>query len=397
MNANQALRHFQNTFRSEPDAIASAPGRVNLIGEHTDYNGGQVLPMAIDRRTYVAMRSAPDARASRIVSDNEAEIAEFDVRSIARTGKWWDYITGVCASITAGRKNPEQLEIAIVSDLPAGSGLSSSAALELATSAALSALVGGNTAPQELALLSWRAETGFVGVSCGVMDQFASALGQTGHALHLWCDTLETHQVPMKESVLIFDTNAPRSLRGSEFNVRQEQCVAALRLLREHDPQLKNLAAATPDQVRAARMPRTLEMRALHVTEENARVGAVVAALETSGTIPGEVLLASHASLRTQYECSTPELDWFVENVMASRGVRGARLTGAGWGGCAIAVGDHVALANAARALSAEYQTTFGRSPRTWLTKADQGAHLESTRDDGRDRGIRSVQRRRLP
>lgn len=377
MDANYAFRHFHKTFGGEPDVIASAPGRVNLIGEHTDYNGGQVLPMAIDRRTYVAMRAASGAGKSRIISDEEADIGEFDIRSIARSGKWWDYVTGVCASLTAGRENSDQLEIAVVSNLPAGSGLSSSAALELATSVALSALIGGNAGLQDLAVLSWRVETQFVGVSCGVMDQFASALGKSGHALHLWCDTLETRQVPMNESVLIFDTNAPRSLRASEFNVRQQECVEALRLLRERDPRLKNLAAATPDEVRAARMPRTIEKRALHVTEENARVGELVTALEASGTIPGDILLAAHASLRTQYECSTRELDWFVENVMAVPGVSGARLTGAGWGGCAIAVGDQDALADAANALSSEYETTFGRRPRTWLTKADQGARLE--------------------
>jgi galactokinase len=377
MDANPALRHFQKTFGAEPDVIASAPGRVNLIGEHTDYNGGQVLPMAIDRRTYVAMRAAPQAGTSRISSDEEANVAEFDIRSIARTGKWWDYVTGVCASVTAGRENQDQLEIGITSDLPAGSGLSSSAALELATSVASSALVGSDAPLQELALLSWRVETQFVGVSCGVMDQFASALGQRGSALHLWCDTLDTRQVPMKESVLIFDTNAPRSLRASEFNLRQQECVEALRLLRERDPALKNLAAATPDEVRAARMPTTIENRALHVTEENARVGKLVAALEASGKVAGEILLASHASLRTQYECSTPELDWFVENAMAVDGVSGARLTGAGWGGCAIAVGDYEALAGAARALASRYEKTFGRAPRTWLTKADQGARLE--------------------
>lgn len=379
MDTDDVVRHFQKTFGAEPDAIASAPGRVNLIGEHTDYNGGQVLPIAIDRRTYVAVRSTPDAHASRIASDNEAHIAAFDIRSIARTGKWWDYVTGVCASVYAGRTNQDQLEIGIASDVPAGSGLSSSAALEMATSLALSTLVGRDAALKELALLSWRVETQFVGVSCGVMDQFASALGQRGRALHLWCDTLETRQVPMNESVLIFDTNSPRSLRGSEFNVRQQECVEALRLLRERDPQLKNLAAATPDEVRAARMPPAIEKRALHVTEETARVGELVAALETSGTIPGEILLASHASLRTQYECSTSELDWFVDNVMAVDGVSGARLTGAGWGGCAIAVGDHDALADAALALSSRYETTFGRAPRTWLTKADEGARLENS------------------
>jgi galactokinase len=358
--------------------IASAPGRVNLIGEHTDYNGGQVLPIAIDRRTYVAVSAAPRAGVSRIISDKESAPAEFDIRSIARTGKWWDYVTGVCVSMNAGRIDPEQLDIAIVSDVPSGSGLSSSAALELAASVAIATLVADQSTLKELALLAWRVETQFVGVSCGVMDQFACALGKRDNALHLWCDTLETRQVPMREAVLIFDTNMPRSLRASEFNMRQRECVEALRLLRERDPQLKNLADARPDEVRAARMPRTLEKRALHVTEENLRVGELVAALQTSGAVSGDLLLASHRSLRDQYECSTRELDWFVERVMTTPGVRGARLTGAGWGGCAIAVGDHDALVGAEDAISSDYEMTFGRRPRTWLTRAGDGARIET-------------------
>jgi len=378
LNRHHALDHFQQTYGSAPAIIASAPGRVNLIGEHTDYNGGQVLPIAIDRRTYVALRAAPRAGVSRIISDKESAPAEFDIRSIVRTGKWWDYVTGVCASMNAGRDNPEQLDIAIVSDLPSGSGLSSSAAVELATSVAVAALAEEKTALKELALLSWRVETEFVGVSCGVMDQFACALGKRENALHLWCDTLETQQVPMREAVLIFDTNMPRSLRASQFNERQQECLEALRLLRERNPQLKNLADASPEEVRQARLPRTIEKRALHVTEENLRVGELVAALKKSGTVQGDLLLASHQSLRDQYECSTRELDWFVERVMMTPGVRGARLTGAGWGGCAIAVGDREALVGAEDAIASDYRKAFGHQPRTWLTNADDGARLET-------------------
>ena len=376
-SADHAREYFRKTYAGEPEVISSAPGRVNLIGEHTDYNGGQVLPMAIARRTYVALRPSPNDSRSTVVSDNQTAAENFDIRSIARTGEWWDYFSGVCAAFKASGARLPQIEAIVTSDVPLGSGLSSSAALELATAVALSALVGEERDLKDLAMTSWKAESGFVGVSCGVMDQFASALCEKDNALHLWCDTLETKQVPMKESVLIFDTNAPRSLRASEFNQRQSECTEALRLLRERNPGLANLAAAQPDEILAARLPETIEKRALHVAEENLRVESLVRQLEKTGSVAGELLFESHESLRTKYECSTPELDWFVGNAHGIPGVSGARLTGAGWGGCAIAVGDYDALSGALDELSTRYQASFGRAPRTWLTKAEQGAKVE--------------------
>jgi galactokinase len=377
MNAGHARRYFREIYGAEANVIGSAPGRVNLIGEHTDYNGGQVLPLAIDRRTYVAMRARPDASMSHVVSDSQSAPVEFDVRSIARSGHWCDYVTGVCASLASRGVRLPQIEAIVTSDVPAGSGLASSAALELATSVALAALVSDNQSPKDLALLSWGAETGFVGVACGIMDQFASALCEEGHALHVWCDSLDTEQVRMREAVLIFDTAAPRSLRASQFNQRRLECQEALALLRQRNPKLQNLASAHPDEVRAARLPGDLAKRALHVTEENIRVGEVVESLKKYGSVPGEALYASHESLRTQYDCSTPELDWFVDKAGKTPGVRGARLTGAGWGGCAIAVGSLEALTGAQHPLCSEYEGSFGRKPRTWLTNAAQGATLE--------------------
>jgi galactokinase len=376
MNADYARRHFRETFGAEPDVIASAPGRINLIGEHLDYNGGQVLPMAIDRRTYVALKARPDAALSRVVSENQAVSAQFDIAGILRSSQWWDYLTGVCAAFARNAELP-QIEASVTSDLPSAAGLSSSAALELATCVSLATLVADERAIKDLALLSWDVENQFVGVAVGVMDQFASALCAQGQALHIWCDTLDTELVAMKEAVLIFDTAIPRSLRTSQYNQRREECDEALRLLRQRNPELENLAAAQPDQVRAARLPRTLEKRALHVTEENLRVETLVASLKKSGSVTGETLYASHESLRAQYECSTPELDWFVDKAREISGVRGARLTGAGWGGCAIAVGDFEALNDAKDDICASYESSFHRAPRVWLTHAEQGARVE--------------------
>jgi galactokinase len=380
---------FADTFGGEPDVVGSAPGRVNLIGEHTDYNGGQVLPLAIDRRTWVAMRAA-DGDSSRIVSDNRSAPAQFDARAIERSGEWWDYMTGVFAALGSNGIQLPQVEAVVVSDLPTGSGLSSSAALEVATAIAVARLVGYTRSIRDLALMSWRVETQFVGVASGVMDQFASALGERGHALHLWCDTLDTEQVKMSEAVLIFDTNLPRSLRGSQFNQRQHECAEALRLLRQRNPKLANLASATAEEVRAAGLPRTLEKRALHVSEENRRVERLVDVLRTSGLVAGDLLYESHESLRTLYDCSTPELDWFVDKAKMIDGVRGARLTGAGWGGCAIAVGEVDALNAARPALVDDYRASFGIEARTWLTHAERGAGVES---DSRGAEVESDER----
>jgi galactokinase len=377
MTADYIRSCFHDTYGGEPDVIGSAPGRVNIIGEHIDYNGGQVLPMAIDRRTFVAMRAMPAASSSRVVSETQTPPAEFDIRSIARSGKWWDYVTGVCDAFASGNVHLPQIEVVVTSDVPVGSGLSSSAALEMATAVSLAALVGESRPREDLALLSWRVENEFVGVACGVMDQFASGLGEKDRALHLWCDTLDTDQVTMNEAVLIFDTVTPRSLRTSQFNQRRLECQGALALLQERNPKLENLAWARPDEVRAARLPATLEKRALHVTEENLRVTEMVRSLTRSGSVSGETLYASHESLRTQYECSSPELDWFVDRAREIVGVRGARMTGAGWGGCAIAVGDYDALTAVQDTLSSEYEASFGRKPMIWCTHAEQGAKVE--------------------
>lgn len=383
MTAFPAAAFFTTTFGGEPDVIASAAGRVNLIGEHVDYNGGEVLPIAIERRTQVAMRRS-SAAVSVAATLSHHSVGRFDATNPQRAGHWWDYVAGVAQTMAvplarSGRLVP-QFEAAIWSDVPAGAGLSSSAALEVATATALSALTGGTVDAAQCAGAAWRAETQFVGVPCGIMDQAASALGMPEHALHVWCDTEATEQVPFTDMVLIFDTGVKRSLRQSDFDLRRAECEEALQMLRTTNPALPNLAAATPDEVRAANLPDPIGRRALHVTEETRRVQRAVAALKIGEPIPGELLYESHESLRLLYECSTPELDWFVERAARIPGIRGARLTGAGWGGCAIAIGDQDALERAAAELPDSYERAFGHAARTWITRAAMGAHVDADR-----------------
>jgi len=378
MTAHSAGAFFRTTFGDDPDLIASSAGRVNLIGEHLDYNGGQVLPMAIERRTQVAIRHARNG-SSVAASASHRAVGRFDVEHPVRAGHWWDYVAGVVVALAREGVHVPQFEAAVWSDVPSGAGLSSSAALEVATGTALNALAGASLPLKTIARAGWRAENEFVGVPCGIMDQFASALGQSGHALHIWCDTEATEQVPFTESVLIFDTATKRSLRTSDFQRRRDECEDAFRRLRQIYPDLRNLASATPEQVRDAHLPEPLDRRALHVTEENVRVQQVVAALEAGEPIPGDLLYASHRSLRDLFQCSTPELDWFVDEASRVPGIVGARLTGAGWGGCAIAVGARDALERAAAELPEKYERAFGRQPRTWITRAAAGAHVDAS------------------
>lgn len=370
-----ATELFRATYGHDPDVVASAAGRVNLIGEHTDYNGGQVLPIAITQRTVVAMRKVGSGTRSRAVSSTEEDTGQFNVPDPTRSGKWWDYISGFSCYSTPPLP---PVDVAVTSTVPAGAGLSSSAALEVAAGFAYAAVTGKPQSLRDIALDAWRVETQFVGVKVGIMDQFASALSLEGHALHIYCDTMKFEQVPFKSWVLIFDTAVPRSLRTSEFNHRQTECREALYLLRELNPALEHLAAADPDEIRQAKLPPTLENRALHVSLETRRVRDAVKQLRERGTIDGDLLYQSHASLRDLYQCSSPELDWFVDRAARAEGVVGARLTGAGWGGCAIALGAREALASAGPEIAADYKQRFNRVPRVWLTQASQGARIES-------------------
>jgi galactokinase len=377
MNPVLARAFFIDVFGTAPHHIASAPARVNLIGEHTDYNGGEVLPIGIDHRTYVAVGARTNGNVSRVSSSTHASVGSFDAGEPARSGHWWDYVAGVVREISAGGARVPQLDIAVTSDVPAGAGLSSSAAIAVATALAIGDLLALGMSAQHAAEVAWRAETGFVGVPCGIMDQFASALAHEGSALHVWCDTMRTEHVRCDEHVLIFDTGVSRGLRQSAFATRRDECARALVAIQRYRPEARDLAHATMADVNASGLEGVLRKRATHVVEENARVKQAVAALQESGTIPGELLVASHASLRDLYECSSPELDWFVDNALTFPGVRGARLTGAGWGGCAIATGDAEALTAAAGPLEASYAEEFPHAARSWVVRPAVGARIE--------------------
>jgi galactokinase len=325
----RAFQAYQNQFLEEPALVASAPGRVNLIGEHTDFNGGFVLPCAIDLRVAVAM------------GRNGAELYSADFNEIRpligkRAGAWADYPSGVAWAMKEHGYSIPVFRGAFAGDVPRGAGLSSSAAIEAATALALDELFNCRISRKELAILCQRAENKFIGVNSGIMDQYASLLCERGMALLIDCRSLDAEPVPLDLagaglSLLVCDTQVTRELSATGYNARRLACERAARALgvkELRDAQLQDLDALSGEELKRAR----------HVVTENGRVLEAVEALRKHDfETLGRLMYASHQSLRDDYEVSTPELDAFVE-LAAQYGALGARLTGAGFGGCAIAL-----------------------------------------------------------
>jgi galactokinase len=311
--------------------VVRAPGRVNLIGEHTDYNQGFVLPVAIDRHTTVEARPRKD-RTVTVEATDIGETDEFTLDRIERTGSWRDYVRGVVQLLV-----PEiGADFRIASDLPRGAGLSSSAALEVAVARALDQEMPG----EQLALLAQRAENHFVGVQCGIMDQFTATLAVAGHALLLDCRDLSYRQIPIPAGVaiVIADSRIEHRLAASGYNDRRAACEQAARLLG-----VRTLRDATLDQLTT--LPAELRRRARHVITENERTVAAAAELEAGNLeAVGELMLDSHRSMRTDYEIVPPQLDELAAATRAVDGCYGSRMTGGGFGGCTISLATDQAV-----------------------------------------------------
>jgi galactokinase len=325
----RALQAYGDRFGDEPEAVASAPGRVNLIGEHTDYNGGFVLPCAVGRRVAVALGRGGD----------ELFSADFDeARPLTgeKDSSWADYPRGVAWALGEAGHEVDPFRAAFAGDVPLGSGLSSSAAIEACTALALDALLGLGMGRKELAVLCQRAENEFVGVNSGIMDQYASLLCEEGAALLIDCRSLEARGVPLDLrgaglSLLVCDTRVERGLADTGYNDRRRECESAARTLA-----LDQLRDAEEEDLK--KLSGVELKRARHIVTENARVLEAVEALRAGDFEElGRLMYASHASMRDGFEISTPELDAFVE-LAADAGSTGARLTGAGFGGSAIAL-----------------------------------------------------------
>ncbi|MBO9346036.1 MAG: galactokinase [Chloroflexi bacterium] len=371
------ISRFERQFGHRPAFLSRAPGRVNLIGEHTDYNDGFVLPMAIDRE--VAVVGAPrDDRRIRLYALNFDDEADFALDQLQRSepADWSDYPRGVAWALQEAGFDLAGFDGVLYGDVPIGSGLSSSAAIEMAVFMAFAACQPALAGLDRVraAKLAQRAENAFVGVNCGIMDQFVSALGQAGHALFIDCRSLDYAPVPMPggTAVVVVDTAAPRSLAASAYNERRAQCEAAARLLGV--PALRDLSPEIFAQRRAA-LPALVAQRAEHVIYENRRVLDAVAALRAGDVATfGRLMNESHDSLRDLYEVSSAELDAVVEIARGVSGVYGARMTGAGFGGCAIALAEQTAVDALRDAVMREYPARTGRQPSIYVCTANDGA-----------------------
>jgi galactokinase len=348
----RAARAYKEKFGEEPGLVASAPGRVNLIGEHTDYNGGFVLPCAIDRRVAVAVGAG-----GRGGFETRLYSADFDqMRQInGKDSSWADYPRGVAWAMGQAGHEISAFNAAFSGDVPLGSGLSSSAAIEAATALALDAFFGLGLGRTDLAIMCQRAENDYVGVGSGIMDQYASLLCEAGSALLVDCRSLAAQSVPLDLeaaglALVVCDTRVERGLADTGYNDRRATCERAASMLGVQE--LRDATEGDLDLLSGAELK-----RARHVISENARVLEAVEALRHRDFDEfGRLMFASHASLRDDYEVSTPELDTFVR-AAEQHGAGGARLTGAGFGGCAIALvprAETAAFTNACKQAFAE-------------------------------------------
>ena len=377
---------FREVFGgAEAEKAASAPGRVNLIGEHTDYNDGYVFPMAIGHRVDVAGRRRDDARVRLVSLDYDAEARFSLAEPIAfdEAHRWSNYLRGVFAELQREGVALGGVELVFTGDVPLGAGLSSSAALEVATARLLCALFDVERTERQLARLCQRAENDFVGNRCGIMDPFISLLGRRDHALLIDCRSLDYALVPLDlagHHILVCDSGVRHTLVDSAYNERREQCEAGVAILAERIPKIRALRDVTAEQLEVARaeLPPTVHRRCTHVVAENDRVLASRAALEAGDLAGfGRAMNASHDSLRDDYEVSCPEVDALVGLARALPGVLGARITGGGFGGCTVNLVTGEAAARFPEAVLSPYRERTGKEPRLFVSAAADGAVVE--------------------
>jgi|CZKM01.1.fsa_nt_gi galactokinase len=372
---------FTKCFGHAPRWVVAAPGRVNLIGEHTDYNDGFVLPMAIERHIVIAADTNTKHNVT-LHSVTTGETASFGLRPRVVRGEpgWSNYVRGVIAGFQKPGQKVPGFDAVIESSLPYGGGLASSAALEVATATLIEAITGQVLDPIDKALLCQRAEHDFAGVPCGIMDQFTAILAQENHALLLDCRSRTTTPVPMTNpevTVLIINTNIRHKLADSEYAKRRSQCEAAARALK-----VAALRDATPEALGATQkqMEPVVFRRARHVITENERTLQMARAIQASDwPAVGQLMYASHASLRDDYEVSCPELDTVVEIAQAmgdGGGVIGCRMTGGGFGGCAVSLVKTDAVQRITRALDAAYEKKTGKQTTIFSSRPAAGARV---------------------
>jgi galactokinase len=364
---------FHSNFNAKPDFIVRAPGRVNLIGEHTDYNDGFVLPMAIDRAVWIALRPRPDSTV-RIASLDIGTESAFELHSLTRGKGWIEYPKGIASALMKAGYELKGFDAVMTGDVPRGAGLSSSAAVELAVARAFAFSSDLEWDAVSMAKLAQQAENEWVGVNSGIMDQMASAASREGHALFLDCRSLEFQHAPLPKgvSVVILDTSTRRGLVDSAYNERRSQCEEAARwfgvkALRD----IKEIG----DWGLESGLSEVAFKRARHIVTENARVLQAVDAMKNADLqMLGGLFNASHDSLRDDFEVTNDALNMIVSAAREQEGCYGARMTGAGFGGCAVALVADEKVPAFTQALSAAYRHRSGLEAAVYVCKASDGA-----------------------
>ncbi|ROS26818.1 galactokinase [Raoultella terrigena] len=372
----QAL--FAEKFAYPASHTIQAPGRVNLIGEHTDYNDGFVLPCAIDYQTVISCAPRTDRVVRVIAADYENQYDEFslDAKIISHdTQQWSNYVRGVVKHLQKRSGHFGGADLVIAGDVPQGAGLSSSASLEVAVGTVFQQLYHLPLDGAQIALNGQEAENQFVGCNCGIMDQLISALGKKDHALLIDCRTLGTRAVSMPKgvAVVIINSNFKRTLVGSEYNTRREQCETGARFFQQ--PALRDVTLAEFNAV-AAELDPIVAQRVRHVLTENARTVEAATALE-KGDLKrmGELMAESHASMRDDFEITVPQIDALVEIVKATIGDKGGvRMTGGGFGGCIVALVPEELVDTVQQAVAAQYEAKTGIKETFYVCKPSQGA-----------------------
>ena len=373
---------FEKLYGEGEVRIFFAPGRVNLIGEHIDYNGGYVFPAALELGNYVCVRPREDGIVNLAADDLPGTLASCHIDELdsKRGRQWGAYQFGVLDELKKLGIKLVGMDMLFSSTLPFGAGLSSSASIEVVTAFAALKLAGAELSMTEIALLTQRAENNFVGVNCGIMDQFACANGKAGHGMLLDCATVVCQQIPLNlddYTIVVGNTNKKRGLADSKYNERRAECERGLEMIRERCTELKNLCDLTEEdleQYEDLLTDETVKARVTHVVSENARVIESVLLLK-NGDIEGfgKLLNASHLSLRDLYEVTGNELDTMTEIARAYPGCVGSRMTGAGFGGCTVSIVENSAVEGFIAHVSSEYEKRTGLRGDLYASNASDG------------------------
>ncbi len=380
MNAQNVLDKFKSRFSGQPRVFA-APGRVNLIGEHTDYNDGFVFPMALDRYTFVAAVPTHDRKLT-VHSANMDDTVTIDLdNNTAKRGHWSDYVAGMACVLEQEGFHIPGANMVLESGVPVGSGLSSSAALEMSSGLAFLGILKETLPRARLALLGQRAENKFVGMNCGIMDQFIAMHGQKDHALFLDCRSLDFQLVPLPSDhvrIVICNTMVKHELGASEYNKRRAECEKGVEMMSKDFPGIKALRDVSLEQFDsvAGKLPGVVRRRCRHVISEDERTVASIEALQSNDLICfGKLMNASHNSLRDDYQVSCRELDTMVDIARKISGVLGARMTGGGFGGCTVNLVEADRVENFCTTIAARYRQATDLEPRIYVSVPSDGGH----------------------